>query len=130
MKTFQFQMEKELSQIHNNLNEKMGVDQAMNSKNKEKNVALFSEVVRLGKEFENFSEGMTGTLALINQKVQAIESKSDKAVVESKTSSSSGGDFTEMLVRYTERSETRFSQLESNIGTLVVIIKYYTYSQR
>lgn len=116
-------MEKELNQIRNSLNDKMGEDQLVNSKNKEKNAVLFSEVVRLGKEFEGLSEGMTGALAALNQKVQVLESRAEKIAAESNASANTGNDFTEMLVRYTERSETRFTQLESSFALLLVIFQ-------
>jgi hypothetical protein len=120
LQAFQFQTEKELAQMRNALNDKSNEAQITNTKNKEKNAALFAEVVRLGKEFESFSEGVTGTLALLNQKVQVIESKAEKRAVENISSANIGNDFTGMLVKYTERSETKFSQLESNFSIIAV----------
>jgi len=120
LQAFQFQTEKEFTQIRNALNDKSSETQIINTKNKEKNAALFAEVVRLGKEFESFSEGVTGTLGMLNQKVQTIESKVEKTAIENINSVNIGNDFTGMLVKYTERSETRFSQLESNFSIIAV----------
>lgn len=123
LQAFQFQTEKELAQIRNSLNDSTNESHANNTKNKEKHAALFAELVRLGKDFESFSEGITTTLTMLNKKIQTIESKADKTAAENINTTSMGNDFTGMLVKYTERSETRFSQLESNFSILAVVYK-------
>ena len=102
------------------LHDKLGEDQVANVKNKEKNVALFNEVVRLGQELERQSDQLQQLNAAIDTKLQTLEAKLSKAEQDAVNAESAGSGYTSLLSKQTERSEKRFIQLEDAFQSLAV----------
>lgn len=122
MKGLQMQVEKELTSMREALKEKSGENQAEVTKNKEKNIALFNEVVRLGQELE--SQGMQ--LAKLNSdaenKMQELDQRLGKAEQDSSNAENVGGNYTALLSRFSEKTEKRVSELENTIQILLVFL--------
>jgi len=99
--------------------EKLGEDQITHAKNKEKNIALFNEVVRIGQDLEKFSSQLQQVSMTMDVKLQTFETKiikneQDLSDVEHLRNMFSGN-----LAGVAEKTETRLNQLENSISLLI-----------
>jgi len=120
IKSIQYQSDKEISELRNALNEKFNEDSTTNSKNKEKNAALFSEVVRLGQEFEKLSENLHVSISVLDTKINQVDSRIEKTTMEFSNNESTSNNFTELLAKYSERNEARLNQFDTQLTAVIV----------
>ncbi len=123
LQAMQMQTDKEMAQLRDAINERLGDSQADQARNKEKNSALFAEVVRIGQELERLSGELPGSVAQLDSKLREVEAKSDKAQQAASSTDLAGGNFADMLSRYSERTETRLAQLEAATQSIVVLCR-------
>lgn len=127
MKTVQSQTENELTQMREIVNEKFGEDQVIHVKNKEKNVALFNEVVRLGQETEKIGEAQRGVEKVIEVKISELEGKSQKNEDRISNAENLATNFSNMLGGYSEKVEKRVSDLENGFHMIMVLFSSIVY---
>lgn len=102
------------------VNDKFGEDQIVHVKNKEKNIALFNEVVRLGQESEKKNEEFLLMGQATDAKINALEARVIKAEQEIMGSQTAGGSNFEAVATLSERMEKRIGQLETALQLMTV----------
>lgn len=100
--------------------DKLGEDQLVNVKNKEKNVALFNEVVRIGQELDRQSGQLQSLILSVEGKFQAVDTRLSKSEQDASNAERTGNTLNGMLASVTEKTETRLNQLEGNVELIVV----------
>lgn len=121
VKNIHKQTETELTQMRQIITGKFGEDQLVNVKNKEKNIALFNEVVRLGQEIEKQNVELQQLSVGAESKFQILESRIAKAEQESNNAELIGSSNTKILGGISEKTESRLNQLETGLQLLLVI---------
>jgi hypothetical protein len=122
VKTTLKQTETELSQMREILHDKLGEDQLTHIKNKEKNVALFNEVVRLGQEFEKQGAQLQQLSLATETKIQSIEALAVRTEQEAANAENLGNSVSGLLAGVSEKSEKRLNQLENAFQLLLVAV--------
>lgn len=121
VKNIQKQAETELTQMRQIITEKFGEDQLVHVKNKEKNSALFNEVVRIGQEMEK-QVAETQQLSVGSEsKFQALEARLFKIEQDSANAEMLGSSNNKLLNGITEKTESRLNQLENGLQLLLVM---------
>ena len=122
VKNIQKQAETELTQMRQIITERFGEDQLVNVKNKEKNVALFNEVVRIGQEMEKHIADTQQLSVGSESKFQTFEARLYKIEQESANAEMLGSSNNKMLTGISEKTESRLNQLENGLQLLLVSI--------
>ena len=106
------------------LGDKLGEDHLVTIKNKEKSVALFNEVVRIGQDLDKHASQLQQHLVATESKFQTFETKILKAEQESANADHLGNMVSNMLATLTDKSEGRLNQLENNVELLIVFLPH------
>lgn len=115
------QNEVELSNMREMLSKELGDYQIINAKNKEKNMVLFNETVRLGQVVEKLESQLQHLNAASDSRLQSFEARLLKNEQESANIDNLRSMFTGTMVALTERTESRLNQLEASVNVVAVI---------
>eukprot|EP00826_Nyctotherus_ovalis_P039028 TRINITY_DN3714_c0_g1_i2.p1 TRINITY_DN3714_c0_g1~~TRINITY_DN3714_c0_g1_i2.p1 ORF type:complete len:235 (+),score=76.74 TRINITY_DN3714_c0_g1_i2:343-1047(+) len=116
------QNEAELSGMREMLSKELGDYQIINAKNKEKNMVLFNETVRLGQAVEKLESQLQHLNTVSDSRLQSFEARLLKSEQESANIDSLRSMFTGTMVTLTERTETRLNQLEASLNVVTVSV--------
>ena len=118
IKSLKAQTENELTQMRSMIMEKANEDQLIHAKNKEKNIALFNEVVRIGHDLERY----VAQLQQINidTKLQDMEGRVQRVEQVGSNMDNMRTMFSNTLSALTEKVESRLNQSEISMNIVTV----------
>lgn len=102
------------------LMEKASEDQLTKARNKEKNIALFNEVVRIGQELERLAAQQQQLNLNQETKFQDFEGRIQRAEQAALNVDSMRAMFTNTLAGLTEKTETRLNQADNSLNIISV----------
>ena len=97
------------------LQDKLSEDHMNNFKNKEKSTVLFSEVVRLGEQYERQLEQFQQSTLNYESRIQTLESRLQSTEQNSITVDKKGDATSQFMNEVMERMEAKMQQVEQNV---------------
>ena len=101
---------------------KTNEDQLTQAKNKEKNIALFNEMVRVGQDLERFAGQLQQLNSSSEARSQNFESRLIKAEQEAGNIDGIRTMLTNAMVTLTDKTESRLNQVDNSIN--IVSVKF------